>query len=426
MKIKKRLLVIVAFLLAVTFIVVIINMGSKKGKTDAGKGAIQKVEKVLLQISEDVENAKSGKYPNLKVENLNVDVNNVNELYRIDIIPNQQYKEKSYEDNLALVQSTVDKFYGKNVDMSGAAVYIVEDENKENETQNSEEQNDEGYEFNDFKRKIEEGELKGSEYFLIFKDNREDGGKGFIQIDASLVSIWLSKGELSETSPMYGYETKRVYNLTLSDEGLDDKVKLMDGEITVKDAVLFIEKYLNSELPYEKNEEFQYEVAEIRVLDANGCDALGFCVRKKYNNIPFDYIDGTTEGIYNSDFWDDRGELCTAKTTEVDNMCGLGGDTYRVEKSGGTINKMCSLDEALKYISESVGNNSVYDIYGAEIIYQFTPVADKTDSDMVSKYSGRLKWKIVARNENDDKDTWFYIDIETGKITHRFKKIYGE
>ena len=117
----------------------------------------------------------------------------------------------------------------------------------------------------------------------------------------------------------------------------------MDGEITVKDAVLFIEKYLNSELPYEKNEEFQYEVAEIRVLDANGCDALGFCVRKKYNNIPFDYIDGTTEGIYNSDFWDDRGELCMAKTTEVDNMCGLGGDTYRVEKSGGTINNVAPL-----------------------------------------------------------------------------------
>ena len=401
--------------MAIVIVVINVKFGGNTQKDNIGK--TKNVDMVFKQLDDDVNNAKSGKYANLKIKNLNIDVKNTEDLYQINIIPNYDYTKNTYKENVEAVKSVINTFYGENINTDAAMVYIPAANEDEDMTE---------YSFQDFQKLVDEDKIRGDGYFLVFKDNRENGEKGFLQIDPSLVSIWLSKGELESTSPMYGYNTKKVYNFTLNENVSEDKVMLKDGEITIEEAKNFIENYLNNSLPYKKNDDFEYEVAEIRVLDADGQDAIGACVRKKYNEIPFDYIDGTTEGIYNSDFWDDRGELCMAKTNEIDNICGLGGDTYFVEKYGKKIKKMYSFDDALKTVSDSIGENSVYDIYGAEIIYQFTPVNKKDDDGEVSKYKGRLQWKIVARNENDDKDTWFYVDIETGKLSHRFKQIYGE
>lgn len=415
MKKNKKVVILIICILAVVIIAINVKFGGNTQKDNIGK--TKNVDMVFKQLGDDVNNAKSGKYANIKIKNLNIDVENTEDLYQINIIPNYDYTKNTYKENIEAVKSVINTFYGENINTDAAMVYIPAANEDEDMTE---------YSFQDFQKLVDEDKIRGDGYFLVFKDNRENGEKGFLQIDPSLVSIWLSKGELESTSPMYGYNTKKVYNFTLNENVSEDKVMLKDGEITIEEAKNFIENYLNNSLPYKKNEDFKYEVAEIRILDADGQDAIGACVRKKYNEIPFDYIDGTTEGIYNSDFWDDRGELCMAKTNEIDNICGLGGDTYFVEKYGKKIKKMYSFDDALKIVSDSIGENSVYDIYGAEIIYQFTPVNKKDDDGEVSKYKGRLQWKIVARNENDDKDTWFYVDIETGKLSHRFKKIYGE
>ena len=415
MKKNKKVVILIICILAIGIVVINVKFGGNTQKDNIGK--TKNVDMVFKQLEDDVNNAKSGKYANLKIKNLNIDVKNTEDLYQINIIPNYDYTKNTYKENVEAVKSVINTFYGENINTDAAMVYITAANEDDDMTE---------YSFQDFQKLVDEDKISGDGYFLVFKDNRENGEKGFLQIDPSLVSIWLSKGELESTSPMYGYNTKKVYNFTLNENVSEDKVMLKDGEITIEEAKNFIENYLNNSLPYKKNDDFIYEVAEIRILDVDGQDAIGACVRKKYNEIPFDYIDGTTEGIYNSDFWDDRGELCMAKTNEIDNICGLGGDTYFVEKYGKKIKKMYSFDDALKTVSDSIGENSVYDIYGAEIIYQFTPVNKKDDDGEVSKYKGRLQWKIVARNENDDKDTWFYVDIETGKLSHRFKQIYGE
>lgn len=415
MKKDKKVVILIICILAIVIVVINAKFGGNTQKDNIGK--TKNVDMVFKQLEDDVNNAKSGKYANLKIKNLNIDVKNTEDLYQINIIPNYDYTKNTYKENVEAVKSVINTFYGENINTDAAMVYIPAANEDDDMTE---------YSFQDFQKLVDEDKISGDGYFLVFKDNRENGEKGFLQIDPSLVSIWLSKGELESTSPMYGYNAKKVYNFTLNENVSEDKVMLKDGEITIEEAKNFIENYLNNSLPYKKNDDFIYEVAEIRILDADGQDAIGACVRKKYNEIPFDYIDGTTEGIYNSDFWDDRGEICMAKTNEIDNICGLGGDTYFVEKYGKKIKKMYSFDDALKTVSDSIGENSVYDIYGAEIIYQFTPVNKKDDDGEVSKYNGRLQWKVVARNENDDKDTWFYVDIETGKLSHRFKQIYGE
>lgn len=109
------------------------------------------------------------------------------------------------------------------------------------------------------------------------------------------------------------------------------------------------------------------------------------------------------------------------KTGEIDNICGLGGDRYNVIKSTDKIEKIISVDGALQAVSKEIGDNSVYDVYGIELIYQFT---EDSEDNTLAKYSGRIKWKITSRNQNDDKETLFYVDVESGKVENRFKPIY--
>lgn len=272
MKKNKKVVILIICILAIVIVAINVKFGGNTQKDNIGK--TKNVDMVFKQLGDDVNNAKSGKYANIKIKNLNIDVKNTEDLYQINIIPNYDYTKNTYKENVEAVKSVINTFYGENINTDAAMVYIPAANEDEDMTE---------YSFQDFQKLVDEDKIRGDGYFLVFKDNRENGEKGFLQIDPSLVSIWLSKGELESTSPMYGYNTKKVYNFTLNENVSEDKVMLKDGEITIEEAKNFIENYLNNSLPYKKNDDFIYEVAEIRILDADGQDAIGACVRKKYN-----------------------------------------------------------------------------------------------------------------------------------------------
>ena len=409
---KKKTYILLALILSTGIIIgmILILMQSKESnKLDR----VYDLETVKKNCERDIAKAANGKYNNLKLSNVVVDIDDIDELYQIDVEENDDYRNKSMVENFELVKATINKFFGDEFDLSVVDITFFD----------INEQPLEPMPFVKVDEIILNKKESGSKYFLAFGDARENDGKGFLQIDSNLVSVWFSRGNIQATHPMYSYDVKQVYNLTIDKSEITDVVHLSDGEITIKDAVDFVENYLNNDLPYVKNQEFVYEVAEVRVLDVDGQDALGFCVRKQYKNIPFDYVDAVTSGEFNSIYWDDRGQLCMIKKGEIDNICGLGGDRYNVIKSTDKIEKIISVDGALQAVSKEIGDNSVYDVYGIELIYQFT---EDSKDNTLAEYSGRIKWKITSRNQNDDKDTLFYVDVESGKVENRFKPIYSD
>lgn len=409
---KKKTYILLALILS-TGIVIGMTLILMQSKESNKLDRVYDLETVKKNCERDIAKAANGKYNNLKLSNVVVDIDDIDELYQIDVEENDDYRNKSMVENFELVKAAINKFYGDDFDLSVVDVTFFD----------INEQPLEPMSFDKVDENIINKKEDGSKYFLVFGDARKNDGKGFLQIDSNLVSVWFSRGNIQATFPMYAYDIKQVYNLTINKSEITDVVHLSDGEITIKDAVDFVEDYLNNDLPYEKNKEFIYEVAEVRVLDVDGQDALGFCVRKQYKNIPFDYVDAVTSGEFNSTYWDDRGQLCMIETEEIDNICGLGGDRYNVIKSTDKIEKIISVDGALQAVSKEIGDNSVYDVYGIELIYQFT---EDSKDNTLAKYSGRIKWKITSRNQNDDKDTLFYVDVESGKVENRFKPIYSD
>lgn len=407
---KKKFAIFLVLILSVgiTIGMALILMQSKENNE---LDILYDLETVKKNCESDIAKVANGKYNNLKMSNVIVEIDSIDELYQIDVEVNDEYRNKSMVENFELVKTTINNFFGDEFDLSVVDITFFD----------INEQPLEPMPFVKVDEIILNKKESGSKFFLAFGDARKNDGKGFLQIDSNLVNVWFSRGNIQATHPMYSYDVKQVYNLTIDKSEITDVVHLSDGEITIKDAVNFVENYLNNDLPYEKNEEFVYEVAEVRVLDVDGQDALGFCVRKQYKNIPFDYVDAVTSGEFNSTYWDDRGQLCMIKTGEIDNICGLGGDRYNVIKSTDKIEKIISVDGALQAVSKEIGDNSVYDVYGIELIYQFT---EDSEDNTLAKYSGRIKWKITSRNQNDDKETLFYVDVESGKVENRFKPIY--
>lgn len=407
---KKKTYILLALILS-TGIVIGMTLILMQSKESNKLDRVYDLETVKKNCERDIAKAANGKYNNLKLSNVVVDIDDIDELYQIDVEENDDYRNKSMVENFELVKATINKFFGDDFDLSVVDVTFFDINEQPLETMP----------FVKVDETILNKKESGSKYFLAFGDARKNDGKGFLQIDSNLFNVWFSRGNIQATFPMYAYDIKQVYNLTINKSEITDVVHLSDGEITIKDAVDFVEDYLNNDLPYEKNKEFIYEVAEVRVLDVDGQDALGFCVRKQYKNIPFDYVDAVTSGEFNSTYWDDRGQLCMIETEEIDNICGLGGDRYNVIKSTDKIEKIISVDGALQAVSKEIGDNSVYDVYGIELIYQFT---EDSEDNTLAKYSGRIKWKITSRNQNDDKETLFYVDVESGAVENRFKPIY--
>ena len=403
---KKKLL-LVLMLMSVLFL-----LSACKKKTDDNYGGVSTAEMQEL-YNDEMQRAIEGKYKNLVVHPMKCNIDNIEKIYSVKVHKNTEYKNNTHKDNLEKMISTINNFFGKDFDTSIISVRAI---------YNNENDNDSEISIEEMKNQLDSGTFKADKYFILFGDAREKGGKGFAQIDSGFCNIWFSRGIIPATMPMYEYSTKKVYNFAVSTDEINEEIKLQDGKITIKAAAEYVEKYLNEELPFEKNEKYRFSVAEARVLEVDDQYALGFCVRKTYNGIPFDYTDGATSGIYVSDFEDERGEVCMINRNEIDNICGLGEVQSWIENNGKEIERIISLDDALESVSKSIGDNSIYDVYGIEIVYQF--VIDSTDETGETTL-GTPVWKIITQNKNDNKYTCFYVDLKTGKVNHTYKNIYG-
>lgn len=407
---KKNYVRMAAIILAVvalcTFAVIKLKKGN--GNTRIENNSIKVVKEEFQKTIQDL---KDGKYNNLVAKtDVKSGIDEIENIYDIRIKKDMTMYNKTDKENLQRMMTAIESFYGKDYDYSAmtAGIYNEKDEYV-------------SMPLEEFKSIIEDGSFAGNKYVTLFKDTREIGEKGFTQLDPGFFTAWFSRGELEETLPMMSCDTQKIYNLTTGKGDVADKIKLQGEETSIEEAIAYVENFLNNELPYEKNKEFLYKVAEARVMKNDKQEFLGFCVRRTYEGVPFDYIDGLTEGIYNSDFDDDRGEVCIAKAGEIDNFCGLGGVNDSVVKESESIKDIVSLDSALRIISDSIGDNSVYEIYGVEIVYQLTKETIE-DENPNYEQTGVAKWKIMSRNENDDKYTWFYVDIKSGDLSYRFQK----
>ena len=115
MKKNKKVVILIICILAVVIVAINVKFGGNTQKDNIGK--TKNVDMVFKQLGDDVNNAKSGKYANIKIKNLNIDVKNTEDLYQINIIPNYDYTKNTYKENVEAVKSVINTFYGENINI---------------------------------------------------------------------------------------------------------------------------------------------------------------------------------------------------------------------------------------------------------------------------------------------------------------------
>lgn len=350
------------------------------------------------------------KYSNLIIHDFEVGLTNVEELYNIEIQSNTDYQTRTFVENFEIMDKVINDFFVEEFDKS----YITADFVFPGE----EEIIYVGY--NNIREKCAEEKYNSPETNFLFGNNTSEGGY-MVQIDESLGHIWFSKNGFGSIQPSM-HEYKQVYTYLSGKRQIEDaEINLKDRKVKLSEMEEDVLTFLNESFPVETSENIDFCIGDARVIANGNHDGICFQVRRVYKGVPFEYGPSFSSGMYVDELNSDGGELSYVESSSPDTMLGFGSvDGTIVETK--SIDEMISLDAALSLLSDSIGENSIYDVYGVELVYRecTIPEEDMARIDSILE----PKWKIITINQNDDKYTLFYVDVVTGEISERFEYYY--
>ena len=372
-------------------------------------GKPKSLAQVKAAFQTDIQELKDGKYDNLIYHEFKSSIDNVEAVYNIEIQRDNSYQERTFLENFEIMNAVIDKFFMENFDKS----YIVADFHISNEEIVY-------VDYADIEKICTDEKYNMPQSEFLFGNDTSNGGY-MVQIDESLTNVWFSKYGLKDIHPSrLTYEKVYPY---ISCIRQDDNVtvELEDGEIPLAELEEDVLEYLNSNFPLEYDENIIWGIGDARVINNDGQNGVCFKVRRIYKGIPFEYGSNYSSGMYIDDVASDSGEISYAVSTHPDTMLAFGSINGTVVETN-TISEMFSAGDALKLLSEEIGENSIYEVRGIELVYRNCEIPE-TRVDEVSDILVP-KWKIITINQNDDKFTLFYVDVVTGEITERFEYYY--
>lgn len=264
------------------------------------------------------------------------------------------------------------------------------------------------------------------EMAVLFGNNTAEGGY-MVQVSRGGSLAWFSRNGFGGIHPSL-CDYKHIYKyLQGMRQSEDVEINLKDGKIKLSNMEENVLSYLSEGFPLDVNKDTTFTIGDVRVIDLGDYDGLCFKVRRVYKGIPFEYANNASAGIYIDPYGHDQGEIAYVESTRPDTMLSfesLDGTIVETE----VITEMLPINKALDILSEKIGDNSRYDVYGIELVYRECYTSEEIEKIEEEKedISEILKpmWKVITINQNDDKYTLFYVDVVTGEVTERFEYYY--
>lgn len=380
-------------------------------KSTGGKTNIEYIK------SEDFKNKTYDKdiienyrFDNIYYDNLDVNIPKPDSFNKITITGNYPYK--NIEDPMKLLEEQrkfINYYMGEDIDER----YLLDSAN--------------GMGYEDMIEAIKNGTyLKNGQNnypaltYCLQEDNRYEYALAF----GGFEIIGFNKGFLynltggTSTDPEESCEQVRKYGL--SDE-TDDEYDLYNGKLSIRDGIEFVEKYFNENLPYENNKKVKMKVQYVTVLKVrDGLYAYQFNLARNYNGISFESGGTVWDTTSDYEYDKDRAIAYMINIDDIDCYCGThNGNTDTIENNE-EIKNVVTPESVMKIISEEVGENSTYTVSSVSLIYRLKIINDVLAEG--TKYKGTPCYKVTGINSNDNKEVYFYVDAETGKIDYASKK----
>ncbi len=184
-----------------------------------------------------------------------------------------------------------------------------------------------------------------------------------------------------------------------------DKVyKLLDKEISVKDAVKFYEDYINT-FPCKSPSPFRAKVNRVEVYKLTD-DSYGYYYycSKEYDEVPFE---GMGSGQHTNGFFPtaDLSNGFMALSDEVDYSHSLLRGEIILEEKQYT--NFLPFDEAVKMLHEKMSAHLEFEVTDTELVY--VPTEGIRDNETV--YPAYPAWRFALFNKNDDLYYVCYLNV---------------
>lgn len=405
---KKKIYIISGIILCALLVVAVCVIFSTSDASFSGKPV--SIEQAKREFDSGIQNLKKGKYSNLVYHEFQSSIEAVEGLYHLEIQSNESYKDNTFLENFEKMDAVIDKFFQEEFDKS----YVCADFDFGEET--------EWVYYNDIPSVCVDDKYNHVlNTHSLFGNNIAEGGY-LIQTYAHLGSTWFSRGELGGVGP-FCERTVRAYTyLSGMRQEEDTELSLSDGKIMLSEMENKVLDYLNESFTLPVSEGISYGIGRtLLVTGENGRQGITFQTRRIYKGVPFEYSSASSQGMYIDSVISDNGELTYVSSAQPDTMTLFGRTNGKVVETK-EVTEILLLDDALKILSEQIGKNSVYNVYGVELTYR-SETSQETRPQGIDDILSPV-WKVITINQNDDKYTMFYINAEDGSITQRFEYYY--
>lgn len=371
---------------------------------------------------QNVEEIKNGKYDNLSADNPVVTITQADSVCNIKETSNDWYKDV---DMLELVEEELDiikQLIGEDINMD----YVVDD--------TSWYYIDDQYNlhyptYSETVESIKSGTYTPNDFvaqyctypYLAYIGVTLGGDDlRYCHVPCDLDYVVFMKGKLYEISDVTTDDISAQYDPIAvyykNGYGLEDEYELLNGKISIRESIEFVENYFKNKYPYNFDEKIKQVVYKVEVFDiGNGIHALEFSIIREFGGLLTD-SGNTSENVDTElmTYAKDSTRIIMVETDDIDMRIGT-GNAKRMQYVGKPIKKVVSLDSALEKISNSLGKNSKYKIEEISMIFRRKIV---NDTLYQQEYTGIPCWKIRCTNIADGRETRFYINLKDGKLEY--------
>lgn len=391
MKSKNKKLLVVIGILAIIFILYsVVTTNKKKNKEQK---VIMKKQVTLKQAKEEkktlIANGTNGKYENLHFKDFKFDDSFGDSVYKLKLEYPLKYGNMELKEVLQEQVKTLKCFYGDKLDMD----YVFD-------------QSVVGDQFCVVEEQIENGTYPKDQLpYLVYHK-----GEYHAQVDAGISALWIDIGldgitEMNDSTTLekiyYPYDSKKRLQKTYTTE---------DGKVSVKEVIEMAENYFNEEFPIKQTKKELHRVVNVKIIEKEDKKhAFQLALTREYDGVKFETATSGTSA-YKLNEGVDMTEAIMDGNGTVLYFSGYCCNTKYTEER---LENILSPTAAMQSISDHIGENSSYEVDSMGLIY--------TEREMVDcEYNVATPvWQVKVTNEVDQKQTYFYVDVENGDVASR-------
>lgn len=222
----------------------------------------------------------------------------------------------------------------------------------------------------------------------------------FIKTDNTKISSWIPS---DMDNKVISYFNDGVHD--------DEKYHLVDGDVSIGEAVNYFESEYLSSLPYKVDENYSINVSSIDVYSIkDGLYGYVFNFSTAWNGIPFDSREETFSYQDTSYQYLMSGEALMIRNNDIDTVVDL--QFPKVEEAAEPIESICTLESAVNIISSKLTKAVKFEVETIELVY-----TGNYNDDYTSAYL-EPSWKFVAYNPNDTYHYCVYVNAVSGECSY--------